>query len=141
MQLSLVPVRTGPNLSAPGTCGSDAPAPEFLPRCPGTWVLNLTLPPSSCVTFGKLLKFSELLSSSAKGQERAVDEMSKSFPAPWSNTFNELSLSWARRIDLFAYMLKNSFFNFKPNSFTSSCLSSDHSPIIFPTARRTLVNM
>lgn len=98
MQPSLVPVRTGPNLSAPGMCGSDAPAPEFLPRCPGTWVLNLTLPPSSCVTFGKLLKFSELLSSSAKGQERAVDEMSKSFPAPWSSTFNELSLSWARRI-------------------------------------------
>lgn len=53
------------------------------------------------MTFGKLLKFSELLSSAAKGQERAVDEMSKSFPAPWSSMFNELSLSWARRIDQF----------------------------------------
>lgn len=45
---------------------------------------------SGCVTLGKSLKLSELLSSSVKGQERAVDEMmSKSFPASLSRACTE----------------------------------------------------
>lgn len=47
-----------------GWRGSGGVAWEFLPRCQGTWVL----PPSTCVTFGKSLKYSELLLFPVKGR-------------------------------------------------------------------------